>query len=380
MNLVRASFVLAAVALVGPRVRPQDPATPPPPPEPSAGEEPAPRSEGAALEWTRIRRPEFLSVLRDGSGKAVALRTSVVRFAPIDGEGPIEHVDLVGAVHVGDRAYYDRLNALFASYDVVLFEMAHKEDPREELDRRRSEPDFMKLLGLDPAGMLGLESQVARIDYRKPNFVHADTSLPDAMERRGDDWISVMAGLLADLRRQGNLEGRAGGAPPPEGEEGDPDAGDPLGGLLGPGFGGDPLAMKRRFAAQLESQGLDGIPGFTTLNDLLVAERNKVAMKRFEEQVAAGRRRLAIFYGAAHMRDFTQRLVVDHGLRPVSMAWIEAWDLRDGSASRASRAGRSPLGGEVDRDAAHDLVDRLFDLLEQALREEESPAPRRRGR
>ena len=28
------------------------------------------------------------------------------------------------------------------------------------------------------------------------------------------------------------------------------------------------------------------------------------------------------------MRDFTQRLVVDHGLRPTKIAWLEAWDMR----------------------------------------------------
>jgi hypothetical protein len=304
----------------------------------------------------------------------------VVRFEPIDRESAIEHVDLVGAVHVGDRTYYDQLNALFTAYDTVLFEMAHKEDPREDLERRRMEPDMKRLFGLDPAGLLGLESQVARIDYRKANLVHADTSLLDAMERRGDDWLSVLAGLLADLRRQNNLSDRSDGG---QNQEVPADESDLFGGLLGFGFSTDPLEMKRRMANQLESQGLDGIPGFTTLNDLLITERNKVAMKRFEEQVAAGKRRIAIFYGAAHMRDFTQRLVVDHGLRPTAMAWLRAWDLRDrgGSGSRKPHSPLELFGGGMDRDAAHDLVDRLFDLLEEMLREEEGGTPRgRRGR
>lgn len=47
------------------------------------------------------------------------------------------------------------------------------------------------------------------------------------------------------------------------------------------------------------------------------------------EQIGKGRRRIAIFYGAAHMDDFDRRLQADFGLQPGETTWLEAWDLRD---------------------------------------------------
>ena len=47
------------------------------------------------------------------------------------------------------------------------------------------------------------------------------------------------------------------------------------------------------------------------------------------QQVARGRQRIAIFYGAAHMADFDERLRKDFDLQPVETTWVEAWNLRD---------------------------------------------------
>ena len=55
------------------------------------------------------------------------------------------------------------------------------------------------------------------------------------------------------------------------------------------------------------------------------------------EQIGRGRRRLAIFYGAAHMADFDRRLRADFGLQPRETEWIEAWDLREPAPAAAAR-------------------------------------------
>ena len=52
------------------------------------------------------------------------------------------------------------------------------------------------------------------------------------------------------------------------------------------------------------------------------------------QSIAAGRRRIAIFYGAAHMDDFDQRLQEDFGLQPRETVWLEAWDLREAAAEK----------------------------------------------
>ena len=60
----------------------------------------------------------------------------------------------------------------------------------------------------------------------------------------------------------------------------------------------------------------------------LISERNKVALKVFRKQLAAGKRKIAIFYGAGHMSDFQRRLRQQFGLAPVSTRWLVAWNMK----------------------------------------------------
>jgi hypothetical protein len=78
----------------------------------------------------------------------------------------------------------------------------------------------------------------------------------------------------------------------------------------------------------------------------VVADRNEAALRVFQTELAKGKKRIAIFYGAAHMEDFEQRLSRQFGLKRQSEQWLTAWDLR------ASRPG----------------LERLFRLLEPLSR------------
>ena len=69
--------------------------------------------------------PKFIRVRRSDKGKPLAMETSVVRY--VSPERPGVKVDLVGAIHIGDKSYYDELNKLFDSYDVVLYELVAPE-------------------------------------------------------------------------------------------------------------------------------------------------------------------------------------------------------------------------------------------------------------
>jgi len=76
------------------------------------------------------------------------------------------------------------------------------------------------------------------------------------------------------------------------------------------------LALKRIMAEQFEDmegsvQALGGPLGST-----LIQERNKVALSVLRKQLAAGKQRIAIFYGAGHLGDFDQRLREDFDLTP----------------------------------------------------------------
>jgi hypothetical protein len=69
----------------------------------------------------------------------------------------------------------------------------------------------------------------------------------------------------------------------------------------------------------------------------LITDRNAAALDVLRDEIAKGRRRIAIFYGAAHMDDFDERLRDDFGLQPGEPVWLEAWDLRKPEAAAARK-------------------------------------------
>ena len=60
----------------------------------------------------------------------------------------------------------------------------------------------------------------------------------------------------------------------------------------------------------------------------LIQARNERAMAVFDKQRSEGRRRIGIFYGAAHMPDFENRLR-QRGFEPDETRWFDAWLLND---------------------------------------------------
>ncbi len=69
---------------------------------------------------------------------------------------------------------------------------------------------------------------------------------------------------------------------------------------------------------------LEGPDGST-----LITERNKAAFAVLGEQLAAGKRKVAVFYGAGHLPDMERRLVKDYRLKPGKTRWVTAWDLSE---------------------------------------------------
>src|SRR5262245_4639124 len=68
---------------------------------------------------------KFIRLRRTDDNRPAAMETAVARYA--SEKRPGVGVDLIGAVHVGDRAYYDELNKLFEGYEVVLYELVAPE-------------------------------------------------------------------------------------------------------------------------------------------------------------------------------------------------------------------------------------------------------------
>ncbi len=89
------------------------------------------------------------------------------------------------------------------------------------------------------------------------------------------------------------------------------------------------LALKRIMADQFEEMEgmtvvLEGSKGST-----LIGERNKRALVVLKKELAAGKKKIAIFYGAGHMGDMEKRLRTDFSLSPQHTQWLQAWDMHD---------------------------------------------------
>jgi hypothetical protein len=88
-----------------------------------------------------------------------------------------------------------------------------------------------------------------------------------------------------------------------------------------------PLRLKRIMAEQFAGMGgltlgLDGPEG-----SAILTERNKKAVSVLGQQIERGRRRIGIFYGAAHMPDIGRRLESEFGLHRSATRWVTAWNL-----------------------------------------------------
>ena len=265
------------------------------------------------LATAQATRDSFIRLERDESREPVALQTAIAKYVPVDGATGVE-IDLVAVVHIGEQAYYRRLNREFQKYDAVLYELVAPEGTKPTKGGENYSPlailqQVMKLV-------LRLEHQLEVVDYGKTNFIHADLSLDGlrkAMKDRGEDEMTVILKVFAELMQKMRERAHKPGAQAPEIN------------LLE--FLLTPAKLKRMFAEQLVEAGGDA--GFgRTFNQLVVIDRNKACLEILKQQLKAGKKKLAIFYGAAHMPDFDKRLKEEVGLKPTTNEWIDAWSLK----------------------------------------------------
>lgn len=246
------------------------------------------------------------------------LDTAVVAFH----RGPVT-VELIAAVHVADRAYYQTLQKRLNRYQKLLFELV-AEDGQTVVRSGVQSDSGLSGVQLWMRDKLQLSFQLEEIDYRRPNFVHADLG-PDAlMAHLRSHWLDTLGMLLRwmirDMSRTVNADGTMH-----------------LGGLelLAGDVSDSTLLLKRMLAHELAELG--DLTGAGTGSDALIGRRNEAALAVLDAEVAKGVKRLGIFYGGAHMPDMERRLLARGFVRgPVSgrggrtggVDWLVAWDLR----------------------------------------------------
>lgn len=285
---------------------------------PTAMQAAQPRGQVAAAQAGLKKKPaaqSYIRLRRDTAGEAIALETAVVQFGPRNRNQPGPTVALYAAIHVADRAYYEQLNREFARYDAVLYELVAKQNTRPAPEKSAGAAHPVAMLQMGLKGLLDLDYQLDRVDYKRRNMIHADMTpaqLADSMSRRGESVFTMLFRAFGyslakqDSRTTDNQDVKV---------------------LMALFSSQRSLALKRLFAEELED-----IDGLTLAlggeqGSSLVEERNKVALAELRRQLAAGKHKIAVFYGGAHMPDVERRLTSDFGLSVRSVRWLVAWDM-----------------------------------------------------
>lgn len=305
-----ATWLAAALLLASGLVRAQDQ---PAKPEPAKTDVAKGDKDKGDKEQPAEETHKFIRLRRDEQKRPLAMETAVVRY--VNPAHPGVAVDLIGAVHIADKSYYDSLNKLFESYEVLLYELVAPEGTKIPKEGRKGG-------GAHPIGalqdgmgsMLQLQHQLACIDYTKANFVHADMS-PDefnkTMKDRGESFMTMFLRMMGQGMAQ-NAAGGAGGGP------NDTE-------LLFALFSRDRAAkLKVLMAEQFEN--LEG--QMSVLEDsTIISERNRKCFEVLAKQLKEGKKTIGVFYGAGHFPDMEKRLAADFGFKREGEKWLQAWQL-----------------------------------------------------
>ena len=232
-------------------------------------------------------------------------------------------VDLIGAIHIADKSYYDELNELFKNYDVLLYEMvgSARKGPLQpgDLDQTGKKGNPIRSLQIMMQKSLELSYQLSEIDYTAKNFVHADMDAETFTRMQKERKEGIVAMMLQSYKAQFKMM-KDGKAPPSMG------IGDIIKILLsGDSASGLKLVLGRQFdqieymITAMEPEG----------GSVILTERNKVAFEVLDQQIKAGKKNIGVFYGAAHLADMEQRLIKDFGLKKTKTVWHDAWSVKN---------------------------------------------------
>ncbi len=243
-------------------------------------------------------------------------------------EGPQgQKLELTGAIHIGDAAYYEALNTHLKQFDSVLFELVApatevaalqkgKKFTSKEAEGGVSLSEIYKMLADD---ILHLTSQMERIDYTLPAMVHADftdVEFSSALKEKNLSPQDIM-GSISPGRLKLVLSILKWFIPKD-----------------------DPAAVKRAMAPAFGRMAAGINDGSSALNEIIIKQRNKRALEVLDAQVAAGKKNLSIFYGAGHFPDLTAALLAK-GWKQTGESWRTAWSVPNaGTAPAKAEAGK----------------------------------------
>lgn len=270
----------------------------------------------ATAEKGAIAGDAWIRLERKDKNQPIALQTAIVRYQAAEGNSSAATVDLIAAIHVGDEAYYDQLNEEFKQYDALLYELVAPKGTKVPKGRGASGGSGIGAMQNGMKNLLKLEHQLDKVDYTPGNFVHADmtpTEFSKKMEERGESFLKLFFRIMGEsMSNQGKNSSQVSDFE-----------------LIAALFSKDRSSklksiMAEQFAGMETMMVSLGGPDGSTI----ITERNKVALDVLKAELASGKQKIGIFYGAGHMKDMDERLRKDFQLAPTETKWITAWDLQ----------------------------------------------------
>lgn len=279
---------------------------------PLSAQDAAPVKEKAlAKEAKDPNRTQFIRVHRDDEN--VRLQTGITTYVK-DGIT----VDLIGAIHIADAKYYTQLNKEFTNYESLLFEMVGGEKLKQGKDgdkaddvKKEAKDPMMAMLGnvyTMVGKFLNLQGQKEGIDYKPKNFVHADLSLEDFEKLQAEKGESLLGFAMQNAQN-----GAKPGTKQPNMQK-----------LLTAMLSGNSNMMKLELVDTLGGAG-DQVAGMMG-ESVIIDDRNAACLKVLNEQVKAGKKKLGIFYGAAHFPGM-EKDMLKTGYKKTGHRWLTAWDI-----------------------------------------------------
>jgi hypothetical protein len=284
--------------------------------------------------------PDYIRFAEDS--RSARLETAIRSFTLPSGQ----KVDLVGTVHIADPGYYQQLNERFKAYDAVLFELVG--DPRALTQARvQSDGGGISSIQQSVARYLKLSFQLGAIDYSPKNMIHADATLAEfaqMQQERGENMLTLFVRAMNAQMSSGASQAAM--------RELD------TFGLIRILMSPDSAAEFKKALAKVFDQSeamtasMEGQDGSVVLSG-----RNAVAHAKLVAVLANRKmRRIAVFYGGAHMPGMEATLVKELNAKVSGEDWLAAWTMeKNGDIPRlpaertkgdAPAAGTSPFASK----------------------------------
>lgn len=333
---VASLFCLAAWSANATAAEPAPGSTSAPPSVPTAPAAAAAEEKTAAApEEAKI--PDYVRMAEDAD--STRLEVCVTTFTLPDGR----KIDLFGVVHLADAAYYKEVNRRLATYDSVLFELVGNpealQNPAAAAGKPTGRPHPLRGIQKTIGDVFKLAFQLEKIDYTRPNFVHADASAEEFAKMQAERGESMMKLLMKSFQLSGD----------PALQDKLKDADNlSLADMVMLFYSEKTMQRIKvifaRVLAESESLLEDKLLG---KDNAIVAGRNGVALKKLKEVLTdPDKKRVAVFYGAGHMPTLEPVLVNEWKAVRGEEVWLPAWTMPAPAkaAPPASESAPTPAG------------------------------------